>query len=183
MIKSAQKRNLVLPSKGFTLVELLVVIAIIAILAAVVMIIIRPGELMSRGRDAQRLSDLSTLKTAIDLAFQEATGSATTILCTGGTVGTACTGDSNPGSVANRKKDGTGWMKVNLDGQSATVPTLPVDPVNDATYHYTYSTNAALDEWEINAVLESEQQKGKMTTDGGNNDSAYEIGTDMAIVN
>ncbi len=50
--------------KGFTIVELLIVIVIIGILAALV--IIGYNGILSRARDADRTSDLKTLKTAIE---------------------------------------------------------------------------------------------------------------------
>ena len=54
-------------SRGFTLLELLIVIAILAILAAVVIIVLNPAQTLAQARDAQRLSDLSTIKSAISL--------------------------------------------------------------------------------------------------------------------
>ena len=178
MKKSAQVH------KGFTLVELLVVIAIIAILAAVVVLIINPLELTRRGRDAARLTDLSNLQQAINVAVQEATGSAATILCSGVPAPVvSCTGSSN---VAGRSSDGTGWVKVDMSSQkSVSVPTLPVDPINDATYHYTYCSDG--NGWEINAVLESEQQKSKMANDGGNENAIdttgrYEVGSNLSLI-
>ncbi len=54
-------------SRGFTLLELLIVIAILAILAAVVIIVLNPAQTLAQARDAQRLSDLSTLKSALSL--------------------------------------------------------------------------------------------------------------------
>jgi len=51
--------------KGFTLLELLIVIAIIAILAVILILALNPAESLKKARDAQRLSDLSTLKTAL----------------------------------------------------------------------------------------------------------------------
>ncbi|MBI2314658.1 prepilin-type N-terminal cleavage/methylation domain-containing protein [Candidatus Daviesbacteria bacterium] len=175
MKKSAQVH------KGFTLVELLVVIAIIAILAAVVVLIINPLELTRRGRDAARLTDLANLQQAINVAVQEATASAAAILCSGGA--TPCSGSSNTGT---RATGGTGWVKVNLSAQnSVSVPTLPIDPLNDTTNHYTYCSDG--DAWEINTVLESEQQKGKMATDGGNEPAAdttgrYEVGSNLTLI-
>lgn len=175
MKKSAQVR------KGFTLVELLVVIAIIAILAAVVVLIINPLELTRRGRDAARLTDLANLQQAINVAVQEATSSASAILCAGGA--TPCNGSSNTGT---RNSDGTGWVKVNLSSQkSVSVPTLPVDPTNDGTYHYTYCSDG--NAWEIDTVLESDQQKGKMANDGGNENAIditgrYEVGSNLNLI-
>lgn len=169
--------------KGFTLVELLVVIAIIAILAAVVVLIINPLELTRRGRDANRVAELASLQNAINVAVQEATGSgAVGILCkTAGAY--PCTGQSN---VDGRTSDGTGWVKTDLSTvKSVSVATLPVDQVNDGTYHYTYCANN--DQFELNAVLESEQHKPKMVSDGGNentNDTSgrYEVGSNLLLI-
>jgi type II secretory pathway pseudopilin PulG len=158
-------------------VELLVVIAIIAILAAVVVLIINPLELTRRGRDSARLTDLANLQQAINVAVQESTASGGAILCNGATY--PCSGLSTAGTA--RPSNGTGWVKVNLSTQkSVSVPTLPVDPTNTATYHYLYCADN--DAWEINGVLESDQQKGRMGTDGGDDDNKYEVGSNLGLV-
>ena len=180
MKKSAQVQKGLAPSlsRGFTLVELLVVIAIIAILAAVVVLIINPLELTRRGRDAARLADLANLQTAINVGVQESTSSGTVaILCkVAGTY--PCNGSSQTGT---RASDGTGWVKVDLStSKSVSVPTLAVDPANNATYHYTYCANN--DAWEINTVLESEQQTGKMAGDGGDDPAVYEVGSSLKLI-
>ncbi len=164
-------------NKGFTLVELLVVIAIVAILAAVVVLVINPLELTRRSRDAARLADLANIQQAINVAVQEATGSGTAgLLCVGTT--SPCTGDSGAGT---RVSNGAGWVKVNLSGQqSVSVPTLPVDPTNTGTSIYRYSSNGTA--WEIDAALESTQQSAKMTSDGGNCDTRYEVGSDLTLL-
>lgn len=166
---------------GFTLVELLVVIAIIAILAAVVVLIINPLELTRRGRDAARLSDLANLQNAINVAVQEATGSgAVAVLCKeSGSY--PCEGATYPTGASTRSADGTGWVKTDLSAaKSVSVPTLPVDPVNDAVLHYKYCANN--DAWEIDTKLESVQQSGKMTGDGGNDTTVYEVGSNLALI-
>lgn len=179
--------NLKKTVRGFTLVELLVVIAIIAILAAVVVLIINPLELTRRGRDAARLTDLANLQQAINVAVQEAPDSGTEdILCVGGFPlgATSCTGKST--DAGSRAVDGTGWVKVNLGAQnSVSVPTLPADPTNSAVYHYTYCSDG--NAWEINTVLESEQQKNKMAEDGGNENATditgrYEVGSALTLI-
>lgn len=174
MKKSAQVQI----KSGFTLVELLVVIAIIAILAAVVVLVINPLELTRRGRDAARLTDLSNLQSAINVAVQESTGSGVvTILCKASGE-YPCTGPSHTGT---RASDGSGWVKADLGSQkSVSVSTLPIDPINSAAYHYTYCANN--DAWEIDAVLESDQQKGKMTGDGGDDTTIYEVGSNLQLV-
>lgn len=178
MRKSALK-GLPAGRQGFTLVELLVVIAIIAILAAVVVLIINPLELTRRGRDSARLTDLANIQQAINVAVQEATTSAQDILCASGWDGSKCSGQSN---VGGRTSDGNGWAKVNLSTQqSVSVPTLPVDPTNSTTYHYTYCSNGAT--WEIDTKLESVQQNGKMGNDGGDEADKYEVGSKLDLIN
>lgn len=54
-------------SKGFTLLELLIVIAIIAVLSVVLIVALNPAETLKKTRDSQRISDLSSLKTAIGI--------------------------------------------------------------------------------------------------------------------
>lgn len=50
---------------GFTLLELLIVIAIIAILSIALVFMLNPAETLKKARDAQRISDLKTVKTAL----------------------------------------------------------------------------------------------------------------------
>ncbi|MBI2021682.1 prepilin-type N-terminal cleavage/methylation domain-containing protein [Candidatus Daviesbacteria bacterium] len=169
-------------ARGFTLVELLIVIAIIAILAAVVMLIINPLELQRRGKDSTRIADLQQLNTAINALVTDATNSAANVLCVN--TSTPCTGKSTDANARN--KDGTGWAKVDLTGSKPfQVPVLPVDPNNNATNHYTYCSNGT--GWELNAVLESDQQKTRMANDGGNENATdttgrFEFGSDLTLI-
>lgn len=175
---AAQSFNLKRKSSitGFTLVELLVVIAIIAILAAVVVLIINPLELTRRGRDAARLTDLANLQQAINVAVQEASAAGANIACAGAAAG--CLDNSVSGS---RVTTGGGWVHVNLGVQtSVSVPTLPVDPSNNATNHYTYCGSG--DNWEIITDLESQQQLSKEGTDGGLDNAKYEVGSVLNLL-
>src|ERR1700722_18955621 len=61
-------------AKGVTLIELLVVIAIIAILAVVVVLTLNPAELLRQSRDANRVSDIATLTSALNLYVTDQTG-------------------------------------------------------------------------------------------------------------
>jgi prepilin-type N-terminal cleavage/methylation domain-containing protein len=52
---------------GFTLIELIIVLAIVAVLAAILITIIRPQQIFQNLRDTQRMSDLKNLANAINL--------------------------------------------------------------------------------------------------------------------
>lgn len=166
--------------RGFTLVELLVVISIIAILAAVVILVINPLELIHRSRDATRIKDLDNLVQAINVSMQEAgmsSNSIVSILCKESGI-YPCSGSSNNGT---RLTDGTGWLKADLSIQSSvTLPTLPIDPVNNAEFHYTYCADQ--DKFEINTVLESDSLRSKSYSDGGNTGDHYEVGSSLTLI-
>lgn len=59
-------------SKGFTLIELLVVIAIIGLLSSVVLASLNTAR--ARARDAQRISNVKQIQTALELYYSD-TGS------------------------------------------------------------------------------------------------------------
>jgi prepilin-type N-terminal cleavage/methylation domain-containing protein len=74
--------------KGFTLVELLVVIAIIGVLSAVAVVSL--GSIRSSGRDARRITDIDSIKSAMEIINSE-TGKYDPG-CTAPSVISACTG-------------------------------------------------------------------------------------------
>lgn len=56
-------------NRGFTLVELLVVIAIIGILAT--LLLLQLNQARAKGRDAKRVSDISQLRTSLELYYND----------------------------------------------------------------------------------------------------------------
>ena len=145
--------------KGFTLLELLIVIAIIAILSVVLIVALNPAETLRKTRDSQRISDLSSLKTAVSIYVTTTTdplldNTAGNTLCVGGTgsdslwvsvpTGTETITDAIfPGTflawvqrttnTTASAVDGTGWVPVNLAGITGGSPisNMPLDPTND----------------------------------------------------
>jgi prepilin-type N-terminal cleavage/methylation domain-containing protein len=199
------KRN----KKGFTLIELLVVIAIIAILAVVVVLTLNPAELLRQSRDSSRISDFATLKSAITLYVVDATspnlassslGYAACYLSTtlsNGTTTPNCgvfstthpSGDSSTTSALYRSNNSFGWLPVNFSQLSYGTPlsALPVDPVNNANNYYAYAaTTTGGYYFELDTFMESKKYNASGTndvvsTDGGDNNKAYEIGNQPGL--
>ena len=77
-------------SRGFTLLELMMVIAILAVLSVAAVLVINPAEILSRTRDATRISDIQALVAAIEV--YEAESSAPHL---GGGTDANCLGDAS----------------------------------------------------------------------------------------
>ena len=84
-------------SFGFTLLELLIVISIIAILSIALVFMLNPAETLKKARDAQRISDLKTVKTALGIMLTStSTPSLDGFLVTAAAM---CTTATTPGGV------------------------------------------------------------------------------------
>jgi prepilin-type N-terminal cleavage/methylation domain-containing protein len=166
--------------RGFTLIELLVVIAIIAILAVVVVLTLNPAQLLAQSRDANRVSDMATLSSALNLYTTDQTGASSFSLGNASNTGISIfdpNGSSTCGSLglpsftsgswycststSSRNISGSGWIPVNFSNISAGSPigSLPVDPVNQTStsLFYAYNTNGS--QFEVTADLESQKYK------------------------
>ena len=184
--------------KGFTLLELLIVIGVLAILASATLLVLNPAEILRQSRDSTRVSDLASLKSALSLYVTTVSSpdldggtSSCSTLCyvnpegvtsyCGGRHGTKTTsGDTT------REIDSNGWIPVDFDdiAGGSPMPVIPIDPVNDTTYFYSYACDNTHKTFELNTVFEStkyvttEDYDG---TDGGDTAGVYEIGTDAAL--
>lgn len=159
--------------KGFTLVELLVVVAILGILMAAVVLAINPAEMMKKSRDATRLSDMVSVRQALDFAVADG-AELTETLVPGSSIG------------GTRVTTGAGWVSVNV---SKYLSVLPVDPKNNVSFtdalgtlqtgEYLYASDGSA--YELNCYLESTDNADKYSNDGGPDDTIYEVGTDPGL--
>jgi prepilin-type N-terminal cleavage/methylation domain-containing protein len=187
--------------RAFTLIELLVVIAIIAILAVVVVLTLNPAEMLRQARDSNRLSDMATLNTAINLYNTDQGGASGYSLGSSNVVyvsipdpnatttsGTNCSLLSLPALPATysyhcaasstfRNSTNLGWIPINFSTISSGAPisNLPIDPINTSSsrLYYTYATNGT--NFEVTTAFES--QKYKL---GGANDQISGDGGTLA---
>ena len=166
--------------QGFTLIELLIVIAIVAIISAISIVIFNPVEMKRKARDAVRLTNLSALSRAINIASQDALLSGLSNLCY--QIAVPCQGSSFPLNADTLKNDGSGWVKVNfILRKGAKLSFLPIDPLNNLDNNFSFFSNG--EDWEINTHFESDKYKDLMINDGGNNPGLYETGTDLNLIN
>ena len=175
-------------AKGFTLVELLIVICILAVLSAAVVVVLNPAALLAQSRDTTRISDLNSIHSALALYSVSTTTVDMGDEADSSSLLDGVNGDCNDALTAagetNRDVAGTGWIEVPLSHLSggSPIPAYPIDPTNNADYHYCYNNEDDDDSWEISANLESAKY---MTTedldgtDGGDQVNAYEVGTNL----
>lgn len=167
--------------KGFTLIELLVVVAIIAILALIVLLALNPVEMSRKSRDSRRLSDLMTVRKAIDLALADK----------------SCT---LPTTAAGGVTPTTTTAFVTGCDISKYLSTVPVDPIyaaagttqaangdctvnaaaNKSDFAYRFFSDQTTGTYVLRGKLESVENCNALAQDG-NNDNYYEIGTDPGL--
>lgn len=167
--------------RGFTLIELLIVIAIISTLATVLVVIVNPAEMTRKARDSRRISDLSTIKRAIDLAIADKQN----LLATVGVVsiGATTSVDNFAGSGLNLGKyisvipqdpsynSGGGEMQV--IGSSCTKGS-----VGKGAVLFMFWSDG--DTYILRSYLES-LTNCEMVQNDGNNNATYELGTEPGL--
>ena len=170
--------------KGFTLIELLIVIAILAILATAVVLVLNPAQILAQARDSQRISDLSSVKSAIALCLATATSTPAMTVGPWSTFNTSCPWGGSACTVKLTAVDGSGWIGINLNLTSggSSLGALPLDPLNNSTSsQYSYKADILALTFKLTGVLESLKYAPMMTTDGGSWTGIYEVGTNLSI--
>ena len=184
--------------KSFTLVELLIVIAILAILAAAVVIVLNPAELLAQARDSQRVTDLKNIKKSIDLFVVDnptvSLGTASRVYISLPDTASNCPNltSSLPtlpsgwqyvcSTSANlRNTNGSGWIPVNFGSVfgGSPIPYLPIDPSNDLSSgrYYTYVMGGS---YELTALMEAVKENVSVN-DGGSLPGVFQVGTHIDL--
>jgi len=172
---------------------------------------LNPAELLRQSRDSNRVSDMATLTSAINLYTMDQSGASGFSLGSSSVVyisipdpnatitGSNCSSLSLPtlpstysyhcaASSTYRNIDGTGWIPVNLTNLSSGSPlsNLSVDPTNTSSSHlyYTYTTNGS--QFEVTSAMESAKYKlggsnDQISGDGGPLATIYEKGSQLGL--
>lgn len=154
--------------RGISIIELLVAVTIIMILSASIIVYVNPDERRKIARDNKRFADISTLDRAINeyLLDNGSYPDAENVLRRSNVF----TGESI--SLDNSQ---AGWINADLSKYTSR---LPVDPINDDVFNYSYIHNAT--SYELNAVVEILFEYAQ--DDGGNDPNSYEIGNDLTLI-
>ena len=166
--KKISQKGFAFSQKGFTFVELVVVIAILLVLLTTVSIFVRPAEQSKKARDNIRLSDMSILERSISefVLDNKRYPDQVNVL----RMSTALP----PGALGLQDSHG-GWINDNLSRYNEK---LPVDPINDSNFYYSYTHSDT--GFELNAKMEYYIQK--MAEDGGNDNNYYEVGNNLNLI-
>ncbi len=182
--------------RGFTLIELLVVIAILAVLAVAVVLVLNPAELIKEGRDTTRISDMSSLNSALSIWTADVlNGSSywvTTSTCTAapatGPGGAACAVTTSTSVM------GTGWVPIDFTKIASGAPLSrePMDPNNagackntgasSTVCEYAFYASSTAGVYKLEALMESAKFANSgsadvVSKDGGIYTGIYETGS------
>jgi prepilin-type N-terminal cleavage/methylation domain-containing protein len=186
--------------KGFTLIELLIVLALIAILASILILVINPGEIMTRGRDAKRQGDLRHLVSATDAYISDMGIGANLPWIVRGNCSSTSPGNiffslvpadtSTPPTgwpavpsgtatgTTSQIANGNGWVPLNFQGSTlVSLSSLPLDPRNNVTsngvtFAYSFTCDTSFN-YEYGAKLE--RDLSTMANDGGNRNTCAAV--------
>ncbi|GIW67425.1 MAG: hypothetical protein KatS3mg096_293 [Candidatus Parcubacteria bacterium] len=185
-------------NKSFTLVELLVVLALIAILATVLIVVIKPADIFKRGRDSQRTSDLKNLEKIFDLILFETQGTFSELQYASSNVvyislpdtSSTCgqwisqlpqlpSGWSYRCSATPTNIDGTGWIPIPFNQfSSINLSRLFIDPINRPPYYYAFVAGGS---YALYAQLENPQSQASKT-DNDNYPHLFSVGTNKRLI-
>ena len=157
------------------------------------LIALSPKKLLTEARDSQRISNLSSLDSLIDLyLINAAEAEPLPEECDKyywATIPGAKNYFSNSLKQAPQTSsmiDGTGWLPINFNliPDGSPLLTLPIDPINNSDHFYAFSCNRNTTTFKLVADMESDSYSKNGVNDvegkdGGDNPDIYEIGTGL----
>lgn len=164
--------------RGFSFVQIIIILVLLVLLIGGIIYVLKPSQVLEKSRDSQRFSDLKNISAALNQYIAEGHDFQGLV----GPYSSIDTGFNN--DKARQQIDGKGWIPLNFSSVSQGLPfsSLPIDPLNSATYNYRFGVSVSSKTYEINTVFESPQNKDKLSNDNGNDTSVYELGTDLTIL-
>ncbi len=161
--------------KAFTLIELLIVIGILGVLLTAVIVNINPLEAQRKARDTVRLKDMAELESILVQLINDGV----TIPTGSGNLGNGVL-SSTAGKTTNCNN--TNWLGVDVCNYAKTVPIDPrngqsITAIGNSTNPQTAAYNARVSSgnYEVRTFLESPSNLSKLSSDGGNNDTHFEL--------
>ena len=154
---------------GFTYIELVLVLAVSAILLVSTIVVYNPVEARAKARDNRRINDLFVLERIVT-EFHLDTGTYPDVPSALRTSNVA----PSPSTISLDNPQ-AGWIDHDLRNYTTV---LPLDPLNDVTNHYAYIHDG--ETYEINVRME--RAVSEMANDGGDDENAYEIGTNLNLI-
>lgn len=181
-------------SKSFTLLELLIVMTVLAILASILLVVVKPQQIFAKARDTQRISDIARIDKAIAVATAESpnisTGDAKTVYLSLQDSNSNCStyqtqlptlpsGWVYKCSNTPKNTDSTGWIPINFQSiPILNLDSIPLDSKNQPPYFYSYIKGGS---YKLTAHMEV--QFNESSKDGGIDPLYYEAGDDKSIPN
>ena len=182
---------------SFTLIELLIVIAIIGILAAVVVLVVNPAQLVAQGRDSTRIQDLASINTALGEYLANGNtflGSSNTVYVSVPDTSTTCSDLGLPALPTGwsyhcvststlTETNGNGWIPISFSSITTgnPLPTIPIDPQNTTSTgeYYTYATNGS--QYELTSYFESNNYQTQAAQSGNPDPTTYALGSNLDL--
>jgi len=186
-------------NSSFTLIELLITIGVLATLSSVTVSVLNPVNMLNQSKDSKRMQDVSFINKSIQLAQSLdpdiSIGTSSVVYISLPDTSSSCSNLGLP-ALSNgwvyhcvtednlHKTDGNGWLPINFQNSNVSpvvqLSSLPIDPINSSStglyYIYAYMQDVG---YEIDAQLRSDKYLSVAQKDGGDNDLAFEKGSNL----
>ena len=182
---------------SFTLIELLIVIAIIGILAATVVLVLNPTQLLAQSRDGTRIQDLADINTAIKQYLADRNtnlGTSSVVYVSIPDTNSSCSDLGLPALPTGwsyhcvststlTETNGNGWIPISFSSITTgnPLPTIPIDPQNTTSTgeYYTYATNGS--QYELTSYFESNNYQTQAAQSGNPDPTTYALGSNLDL--